>query len=159
PFGQICIELGFLSAADLSRMLRKHGRRLLLGELLALTGVITPEQLQTALRQQDTQGPRKKLAALLMDNGWLDEKTLVYALYKQARLADKSIPLLCQKFAALLANACLTPQDLLAAVVEARECHRPVEKVLMERYQLSKQEIGEALTAFYQCPFVAYDDK
>src|SRR4030095_1355141 len=31
--------------------------------------------------------------------------------------------------------------------------------VLMERYQITKQEIGYALSAFYQCPFVAYDEK
>jgi type II secretory ATPase GspE/PulE/Tfp pilus assembly ATPase PilB-like protein len=159
PLGQLCIELGFLSAAQLGSVLSKHGRRLFLGELLALTGVITPEQLQATLKQQRTQEPKKKLGVLLMDNGWLDEKILMYALYQQARLADKAVHRLFQKFEALLSNQCLTPQALLAAVVEARECHRPVEVVLMERYQISKQEIGFALTAFYQCPFVEYDDK
>jgi len=159
PLGQLCIELGFLSAAGLGSVLSKHGRRLLLGELLALTEVITPEQLQAALRQQRTQGARKKLGALLIDNGWLDEKILMYALYQQARLGDKVIHGLLQKFALLLNNECLTSQDLLAAIVEARERHRPIETVLMERYQISKKEIGYALTAFYQCPFVEYDDK
>jgi hypothetical protein len=42
PFGQLCIELGFVSAAQLGSVLSKHGRRLFLGEWLALTGVITP---------------------------------------------------------------------------------------------------------------------
>src|SRR5262249_59986232 len=87
----VCIELCSLLAACLSHLLSKHGRRLLLGELLALTGVITPAQLQAALGQQRTQGPRKKLGALLIDNGWLDEKTLSYALYQQVRLPDKVI--------------------------------------------------------------------
>ena len=50
------------------------------------------------------------------------------------------------------------PQDLLAAIAGSRERHRPVETVLIERYQVSKQEIGCAST-FYQCPFVEYDDK
>src|SRR5262245_4241361 len=159
PLGQLCIELGFLSATELGRVLSQHGRRLLLGELLALTGVITPAQLQEALGQQRTQGPRKKLGALLIDNGWLDEKTLMYALYQQVRLADKVVHRLFQKFDTLLSNECLTPQDLLAAIVEARERHCPVETVLMERYQISKQEIGYALTTFYQHPFVEYDDK
>src|SRR5262245_1383649 len=159
PLGQLCIELGFLSATDLGRVLSQHSRRLLLGELLALIGVITPAQLQAALGQQRTQGPRKKLGALLIDNGWLDEKTLRYALHQQIRLTDQAIHRLFQKFDALLINECLTPQDLLAAIVEARERHCSVETVLMERYQISKQEIGYALTAFYQCPFVEYDDK
>ena len=61
PLGQLCIELGFLSATELGRVLSQHGRRLLLGELLALTGVITPAQLQAALGQQLTQGPKKSL--------------------------------------------------------------------------------------------------
>src|SRR5262249_28043184 len=147
------------SVAELGGVLSKHGRRLLLGELLALTGLITSEQLQEALRQQGTQGPRKKLGALLIDNGWLDEKTLRYALYQQVQLADKAVYRLFQKFAALLTNQCLMPHDLLAAIVESRERHHSVETVLMERYQISKQEIGYALTAFYQCPFVEYDDK
>src|SRR5262249_48468811 len=98
PFGQLCVELGFLSAAKLVGVLRKHGRRLLLGELLALTGLITPEQLQAALRQQRTQGPGKKLGTLLIDNGWLNEKTLTSALSHQTRLADKAVQHLFQKF-------------------------------------------------------------
>ena len=71
----------------------------------------------------------------------------MYALYQQVRLADKVIYRLFQQFDALLSNQCLTPQDLLAAIVEARERHRPVETVLIERYQVSKQEIGYAPSA------------
>jgi type II secretory ATPase GspE/PulE/Tfp pilus assembly ATPase PilB-like protein len=160
PLGQLCIELGFLSDAELGSVLSKHGQRLLLGEMLTLAGLITPEQLQAALRQQRKPGPmRKQLGALLIENGWLNDKTLIHALSQQAWLTGKALHSLFQKFGALLTNQCLLPQDLLAASVEAHERHRSIETVLMERYQISKQEMGYALSTFYQCPFVEYDDK
>src|SRR4029453_11209403 len=160
PFGQLCIELGFVSAAQLGSVLSKHGRRLFLGEWLALTGVITPAQLRAALRQQLTQGSQKQpLGALLIAQGWLTDTTLQQALTQQAQLADKTIYPFFQKFGTLLTNECLSPQDLLAAIVEAHACRCPVDTVLMERYQITKQEIGYALSTFYQCPLVAYDEK
>jgi hypothetical protein len=109
PLGQLCIELGFLSEAEFSGVLIKHGRRLLLGELLVLARLITPEQLQAALRQQLQQGPkRKQLGALLIENGWLNDKTLIDALSQQVRLTDKVIHRLFQQFDALLSNQCLS---------------------------------------------------
>jgi type II secretory ATPase GspE/PulE/Tfp pilus assembly ATPase PilB-like protein len=48
---------------------------------------------------------------------------------------------------------------LLAAIVEAHERHHAIETVLMERYLITKQEMGYALSTFYKCPFVEYDDK
>ena len=160
PFGQLCIELGLVSAAQLGSVLSQHGRRLFLGEWLALTGVITPEQLRAVLRQQCTQGNQKHpLGALLIAQGWLTDTTLQQALTQQAQLTEKTISPCFQKFGALLTNQCLPPQDLLAAIVEAQERRCPVDTVLMEHYQITKQEIGYALSAFYQCPFVAYDEK
>jgi type II secretory ATPase GspE/PulE/Tfp pilus assembly ATPase PilB-like protein len=56
-------------------------------------------------------------------------------------------------------NQCLQAQDLQDAIAEASAQQRPVEAILMERYRVSKQEIGYALHVFYQCPFIEYDDK
>ena len=160
PFGQLCLELGLVSAAQLGSILSQHGRRLFLGEWLALTGVITDGQLRAALRQQRTQGSQKHpLGALLIAQGWLTDTTLQQALTQQAQLTEKTISPCFQKFGALLTNQCLPPQDLLAAIVEAQARRCPVDTVLMEHYQITKQEIGYALSAFYQCPFVAYDEK
>src|SRR5262245_56978720 len=160
PFGQLCLELGLMSAAQLGHVLSQQGRRLFLGEWLTLTGLITPDQLRAALRQQRLQGRQKQaLGALLIAQGWLDDPTLQQALTQQAQLADKTIAPFFQQFGALLTNQCLAPQALLAAIVEAQERRCPVATVLMERYQIEKQELGYALSAFYQCPFVTYDEK
>jgi hypothetical protein len=59
PLGQLCIELGFLSATELGRVLSQHGRRLLLGELLALTGVITPHNCRQPSDSSSPRDPRK----------------------------------------------------------------------------------------------------
>ena len=125
PFGQLCLELGLVSAAQLGSILSQHGRRLFLGEWLALTGVITPGQLRAALRQR-TQGSQKHpLGALLIAQGWLTDTTLQQALTQQAQLTEKTISPCFQKFGALLTNQCLPPQDLLAAIVEAQDAAVP----------------------------------
>ena len=136
-----------MSAAQLGSILSQHGRRLFLGEWLALTGVITPGQLRAALRQQRTQGSQKHPGCPL-DRAGMVNRHDVAAGPHAAGPAHGEDHLPCfQKFGALLTNQCLPPQDLLAAIVEAQERRCPVDTVLMEHYQITKQEIGYALSA------------
>jgi type II secretory ATPase GspE/PulE/Tfp pilus assembly ATPase PilB-like protein len=159
PLGQICVELGFLSETALGNVVCQHRQRLLLGEWLVHVGVITLEQLHMALEQLRQPGPKKKLGSLLVENGWLDEHTLERLLTPVAPLTDLSAQQLFRKFEALVVNDCLSAENLQTAIAEAHAQHLPVETVLQERYQISKQEIGYALHTFYQCPFLEYDDK
>ena len=46
-----------------------------------------------------------------------------------------------------------------AAVEEARSCGRDLEAVVLDRYQLAKSDLGAALSAFYRCPYVPYDER
>jgi type II secretory ATPase GspE/PulE/Tfp pilus assembly ATPase PilB-like protein len=159
PLGQLCVELGFLSDTALGAVVRQHHQRLLFGEWLVHLGVITPEQLHTALERLRQPGPKKKLGTLLVENGWVDAQTLARLLEPVAPLTALAAQQLFQKFAALVANHCLSAQDLQTAIAEAHAQHLPLETILQKRYELSKQEIGYALHVYYQCPFVEYDDK
>src|SRR6266404_7015747 len=72
---EICMELGFLSRADLCKIFRKVQNSLHLGELLGGLGLVSPEQLQQALAQHRAEG--KQLGAILVEKGVLTETTLV----------------------------------------------------------------------------------
>jgi type II secretory ATPase GspE/PulE/Tfp pilus assembly ATPase PilB-like protein len=157
PLGNVCVSLGFVTSTDLAKVLVKHHRRIPLGELLVHLGLITAEQVQSALEQQQKQKPHKKLGAVLVEKGYIDEATLIRALYDQSQASD------CEngrtgKFQALVAAGRLSQRDLDTVVREAEIHRRPVETLLMERYKLRKQEVGAALSLFYNCPFKEYDE-
>lgn len=52
PLGLICVELGFLTADELQRVLRKYNKRIRLGELLVNQRLATAAQIGAALQQQ-----------------------------------------------------------------------------------------------------------
>lgn len=60
------------------------GAKLRLGELLVEQGVLTPEQLETALAQQRSSGVR--LGKILIGQGLLSERSLAVALSRQLRV-------------------------------------------------------------------------
>jgi type II secretory ATPase GspE/PulE/Tfp pilus assembly ATPase PilB-like protein len=77
-------------------------------------------------------------------------QSLGIALYNQYQLARKKPT----KFDGLLAANLISQRELDQAITDARERQRTVESVLMEKYRLSKKEIGQSLSAFYHCPFL-----
>src|SRR5215813_3923773 len=77
-------------------------------------------------------------------------QTLGIALYNQYQLARKKPT----RFDGLLAANLVSEKELDAAVAEAREKQRTVEAVLMEKYHVSKKDLGQSLSAFYRCPFL-----
>ena len=158
PVGELCVSLGYVTSTELEQVLVKHRRRIPLGELLVHLGLITPAQIQNALERQKKQKPRKKIGAVLVESGYIDEVTLIRTLYEQSRAGDgqkhKS-----GKFDALVAAGRLSQQEVDAVVREAQSHHRSVETLLMERYKLKKQEVGAALSLFYGHPFKEYDEK
>jgi type II secretory ATPase GspE/PulE/Tfp pilus assembly ATPase PilB-like protein len=92
-------------------------------------------------------------------------KTLGIAFNNQTQLSQ-SQELVAQsqgrpktKFDYLLAQHRVTPEELSSAAAEARRRQSDVESILIEQYKVPKGEIGTALSQFYECPFVEYDDK
>ncbi|PKL76648.1 MAG: hypothetical protein CVV27_09235, partial [Candidatus Melainabacteria bacterium HGW-Melainabacteria-1] len=78
PFGQICVELNLISAEELQRILRKHNKRIQLGELLVNQGLIKPQHVEWALEQQKTQSSR--IGELLLAGGLINSTQLLDAL-------------------------------------------------------------------------------
>ena len=157
PLGKVCVALGYLSAEDLSQTLAKHHRRIPVGELLVHLGLITTQQLAEVLELQQSQRPRKKLGTLIIKKGLIDEPTLIRVLYKQSQSGHSGAESNLQKFDALVIAGRITDHELEAAAKRAQLQQLPIEKILMERYQLTKKELGAALSAFYRCPFMEYD--
>ena len=159
PLGKICVTLGFISASDLATVLVKHRRHLHLGELLVHLGLLQLDDLHEALECQKQQQPRKKLGAVLVEKGLIDEPALIRALYKQSQHVSPPGKRTGGKFAALIISGRLQQQELDAIVKKAETTRRSVESLLIEQRKLTKQELGAALSAYYQCPFKEYDEK
>ncbi len=50
----------------------------------------------------------------------------------------------------------LSQSDLEAAVQEALSRGVDLETILLDKYHVPKDDLGAALSEFYQCPYVAY---
>jgi len=70
PIGEECVNQGFVSRQDLTRVLRKYQNSIPLGELLINMQVITQEDLQQALEEQQSSG--KKLGETLINLGFFE---------------------------------------------------------------------------------------
>lgn len=156
--GQVCVELGLLTTPQLTDVLSKHSQRIFLGELLVYIGAISQSQLKAALTLQKRYKPRKKLGTILVEIGWLDEAILNHALQNQSLPDPRHVPKKRDKFDALVETKRLTQEQLDEASLAATNFNLPIETVLTEKYQLTPQEIGYALSVFYQCPFLEYDE-
>ncbi len=159
PLGKVCVALGFVSSSDLAGVLVKHRRHIHIGDLLVHLGLIETDQLQEVLEYQKRHHTKKKLGELLLEKGLIDEAALIRALYKQSQQADPPAKRSGGKFAALIISGRLQQQELDAIVKRAERERTAVETVLMKQKHLSKQELGAALSAYYQCPFKEYDEK
>ncbi len=76
------------------------------------------------------------------------------ALYNQQRMDPKAKK---SKFSWLVTNDLITEDDLNKAREEARDTKDPLEDVLMQKYNISKNDIGQSLEYFYQCKFHVFD--
>ena len=63
------------------------------------------------------------------------------------------------KFDYLLEHNLITREELDATIAESRRKGQDVETVLIEEYRVSKKEVGKALSTFFGCPFVEFDDR
>ena len=53
----------------------------------------------------------------------------------------------------------LTQSDVAAAIEEAHERGLDLEAVLLDQYCVPKDALGTALSDFYQCPYLPYDER
>lgn len=76
-------------------------------------------------------------------------RTLAVAFYNQYKVIHQKFP----KFSYLLSQGILTPGQLTKAWEIGQQKNIPIEKVLIQDFELPKQEVLKALSYFYQCPY------
>src|SRR5688572_6401693 len=81
-------------------------------------------------------------------------RILGIAFYNQHRVTRQTKP---SKFGVLIDKGVLSEKDLEAAVSNARVNNITVEKVLIEDYNVPREEIGRSLSAYYSTPWFNYD--
>jgi type II secretory ATPase GspE/PulE/Tfp pilus assembly ATPase PilB-like protein len=77
-------------------------------------------------------------------------KILGIAFYNQHRAARQNKP---SKFGHLVDKGLVSEKDVENAIGNARINQIDVAKVLMEDFKVPKEELGKALSTFYNCPF------
>jgi type II secretory ATPase GspE/PulE/Tfp pilus assembly ATPase PilB-like protein len=60
---------------------------------------------------------------------------------------------------ALVFRGIITQADVLTAVDESKDGCVDLETVLLDRFHVPKDELGSALSDFYQCPYLPYDER
>ena len=158
PLGKVCVALGYLTSEDLNEVLAKHHRRIPLGEMLVHLDLISMEQLKEALELQQRERPKRKIGTVMIEKGLIDEPTLIHALYEQSQRNHAGAQRSLGKFEALVVAGRLERHELEAALIQAQAQHVAVESILMQRYRINKKVLGAALSAFYRCPFIEYDE-
>ena len=63
------------------------------------------------------------------------------------------------KFDYLLEHNLITAQELDNAIAEARRRSSDVETILIEQFRVPKNAVGQALSRFFGCPFMEFDER
>ena len=77
-----------------------------------------------------------------------------FALYSRKKRATKTRP---HKFDYLIENNIVTQKELDLATVESRERNEPIETILIDKFKISKNHIGNSLSMFYKARFIEYN--
>ena len=83
-------------------------------------------------------------------------KVLGIAFFNNQKAAQKRRP---TKFDYLIANSIITERDLETVISNARKSKKPVENVLIADLQVSRDDIGKSLAAYYKTRFIPFDEK
>jgi len=70
----------------------------------------------------------------------------------------KNITTHCRRLKFLLKERIITPSICHEAAEIAKETNSSIESVLIEKFHISKDKIGKALSRFYNCPFIEISD-
>ena len=76
------------------------------------------------------------------------------ALYKQKKMAGTRK----SKFDYLLQNHILTQKELHKAIAESREKNVPIINILIDELKISRKDVAEALSRYYDLPLIQYNE-
>ncbi len=144
PLGRICVELGLVSAKELQRLLRKHHKRMYLGELLQNLGLLTQAELEHLLQLQKIE--QKRLGHLLIEHHIITESQLTDALSLQLDI-PRILPSLELIDPRLLKG--LNGEELLDLVY--LPVHRSEDQLTVIMADPLNQELISSLEARYNC--------
>ncbi len=80
---------------------------------------------------------------------------LALAITNNQKLQQKRKP---TKYDYLIINNIITDLDMEGAIGKARKFNRSVENVLMDEYQVTKDDIAKSLSSFYKTSFIPFDE-
>jgi len=83
-------------------------------------------------------------------------KVLGIAFFKNKEITEKIKP---TRFDFLITNNIIGSKDLAKAMSRARRVKKSVESVLMNDFNVYKEDIGRSLSDYYKARFITYDDK
>jgi len=83
-------------------------------------------------------------------------KVLGIAFFNNQKVPQKRRP---TKFDYLIGNNIITEKDLEQAISSSRKIKKPVESILVSELQVSRDDIGKSLAAYYKTRFIAFDEK
>ena len=83
-------------------------------------------------------------------------EVLGIAFFKNQEVAKKIRP---KKFNFLITNNIIGSKDLTEAMSRARMVKKPVESILLNDFDVSKENIGRSLSDYYKARFITYNDK
>jgi type II secretory ATPase GspE/PulE/Tfp pilus assembly ATPase PilB-like protein len=72
---------------------------------------------------------------------------------QQARTIEQNV------LDALICRGIISEADVRAAADDSRDGSLDLETLLLDRYQVPKDALGSALSDFYQCPYLPYDER
>jgi len=89
---------------------------------------------------------------------FLDEicSVLGIAFYNQEKFSKQRRH---SKFDYLIRHGHITQAYIDKATEEAREQKEPIENVLINKYRVSKDDVGTSLAEYYNCQFITFNDK
>ncbi|NLN60198.1 MAG: Flp pilus assembly complex ATPase component TadA, partial [Deltaproteobacteria bacterium] len=82
-------------------------------------------------------------------------EVLAVAFYNQERLAKRRRT----RFDYLIKYDLIKEEDLDSAWEESRKAQETMENFLMNKYRISKTDIGKSFEEFYQCKYIPYNEK
>ncbi|MGH7355142.1 MAG: ATPase, T2SS/T4P/T4SS family [Candidatus Rokuibacteriota bacterium] len=83
-------------------------------------------------------------------------KTLAIAFHNQNQLTQQRRG---TKFDYLISQGLVNPDEVNAAITEARKHQTDVETVLLDQYKVPKGELGMSLSQYYKIPYIEFSDR
>ena len=83
-------------------------------------------------------------------------KTLAIAFHNQNQLTQQRRG---TKFDYLISQGLVNPDEVNAAISEARKHQTDVETILLDQYKVPKGELGTSLSQYYKIPYIEFSDR